>query len=102
MNAPSTNGDSGRSDNGRFAPGNKIGRGNPFNKRAMELRSALLETVTPEAVKRIVASMVTAAENGDTVAAREILNRVIGTPSPCDVLARLETLEAAIAEKGRL
>ena len=42
MSTPSTNGDNGRDGSGRFTPGNKLGRGNPFNKRACELRAALM------------------------------------------------------------
>ena len=43
---PSTNGLSGgRASNGRFAPGNKLGRGNPFNQQTCKLRAALFAAV---------------------------------------------------------
>jgi hypothetical protein len=93
---PSTNGDSGRDHGGRFTTGNKLGRGNPFNKRACELRSALMKAVGPNDVQEIAQALVAAAKGGCVVSAREILNRVLGTPSPTDMLARLEQLEETI------
>ena len=99
MNTPSTNGHNGRDRSGRFAPGNRLGRGNPFNKRACELRSALLAAVTPEDVQAIAAALLKQAKAGDIAAARELLNRLLGTPSPADVLGRLEALEDAVNER---
>ena len=101
MSTPSTNGHNGRDSSGRFTPGNKLGRGNPFNKRACELRNALLEAVGPEDVRDIAQALVVAAKAGCVVSAREVFNRVLGTPSPADVLARLEALEDAVDERQR-
>jgi hypothetical protein len=44
---------SGHDAKGRFAPGNKCARGNPFARRMAELRSALLESATPERLKKL-------------------------------------------------
>jgi hypothetical protein len=101
MSTPSTNRHNGRDSSGRFAPGNKLGRGNPFNKRACELRTALLEAVGPEDVRDIAQALVAAAKAGCVVSAREVFNRVLGTPSPADVLARLEALEDKVDERQR-
>jgi hypothetical protein len=37
--------------------------------------------------------MVALAKSGDTLAARLILDRVLGKPEPLDIIARLEALE---------
>ncbi len=50
--------DSGRDPNGRFAPGNVGGPGNPFARRVAELRQIMLDCVTlhfPEKYCRRVA-----------------------------------------------
>src|SRR5438132_12931358 len=93
MATPSTNGHNGRDNGGRFTPGNKLGRGNPFNKRACELRSALMESVSVDDVQKIIAALVKLAKSGDVVAAREILDRTIGKPVQADLLQRVEALE---------
>lgn len=95
-------GDNGRDAGGRFTTGNRFASGNPAHKRAAELRSALLNAVSPTDLKEIVAALVAAAKRGDTVAAREVLDRVLGRPAQADVLARLESLETALAERGTI
>jgi len=99
MSGPSTNGHSGRDESGRFRPGNKLGRGNPFNKRACELRGALMDAVTAGDVSSIIAALVKLAKAGDVVAAREILDRTIGKPVQSDLLQRVEALESQINER---
>jgi hypothetical protein len=99
MSTPSTNGDYGRDQSGRFVPGNKLGRGNPFNQRACELRSALMEAVTADDVAKIIAAIVKLAKAGDVVAAREILDRTIGKPAQTELLQRVEALESLILER---
>ncbi len=44
--------------------------------------------------------MIESAKGGDVSAAREILNRLIGTPVPADTLDRIEALEAAVSERS--
>ncbi|MCA9233553.1 MAG: hypothetical protein KDA57_23135, partial [Planctomycetales bacterium] len=75
---PSPADSNGRSKTGRFAPGNKFGKGNPLAKRAQKLRSALFAAVSEEDIEAIVAKLVAAAKNGDTIAAREVLDRTVG------------------------
>jgi len=82
IGTPSSNGANGlREGNGRFATGNPGGPGNPFARRVAALRSAMLTAVTENDVQEIVAALVQQAKAGDVVAAREILNRLIGKPS---------------------
>jgi hypothetical protein len=65
---------------GRFAPGNRAGRGNPHAARVSALRSALLDAVTPDDLRAVVAALVDRAKGGDVAAARELLDRAIGKP----------------------
>lgn len=74
------------------------GPGNPNGKAVAELRSAMLRAVKAGDVEAIIAKMIEAAKNGDTVAAREVLDRTIGKPSQTDVLQRLEALEHLFSE----
>lgn len=90
---PSINGPNGRDTNGRFATGNVGGPGNPHVRRVAALRAALLDAVTDDDVRKIVAALVKAAKAGDTVAAREVLDRTIGKPAQTELLQRVEALE---------
>ena len=97
---PLPNGQNGRRDDGKFAPGWKGGPGNPYGKRTARLRAELLRCVRPADLREIVASLVTQAKSGDLAAIRELLNRVLGAPVASDILDRLEEIEAALAAKG--
>jgi hypothetical protein len=89
--------DDGRDASGRFTKGNPGGPGNPFAQRVAALRRTLLEAVTEEDMRAIVAQLVQQAKDGDLAAAREIILRTIGKPVESDLLERLERLEAAVA-----
>ena len=95
-----SNGAGGRGPDGRFRPGNRCGRGAPAGPAAAAaaLRAELLASVKPADVRAIVAALVRAAQGGDTTAARVILDRALGPPLALDVLARLELVEAAVAD----
>jgi hypothetical protein len=93
---PSPNGANGRQPNGRFAPGNAGGPGNPFARRVATLRSALLEAITPEDVTEIVRKLVEMAKAGDIAAAREVLTRVIGKPADAVDPDRLDVGEIVL------
>ena len=87
--APSTNGSNGnRESNGRFAKGNPGGPGNPHARKVARLRSLILESVTEDDLRAIVAVLVKRAREGDLAAIRELFNRLIG--SPADVVDRKE------------
>lgn len=79
---PALSGDTGRGNNGRFLPGNKIGigQGNPFAKRVNELRSALYKAITPQDVNDIVKAMIDNAKKGDTPSAKLVLGYVVSQP----------------------
>lgn len=67
---------------GTFAPGNKCSTGNPFARRVNEIRSLLMQEVSDDDLRGIVRTLVKDAQKGgsihSTVAAREILDRLIG------------------------
>lgn len=86
----------GRAADGRFAPGNPGGPGRPPAANVREHRAALLDAVEPEAVRRIIAAMVEAAERGDVAAAKLVLERVFGRVTDSETLERIEALEAAL------
>jgi hypothetical protein len=82
LNNPTPNGANGRSPNGQFAPGNPGGPGNPFAHRVAALRSALMDAITEDDLRAIVAILIAKAREGDAVAIREVLDRTIGKPGP--------------------
>lgn len=82
---PSPNG-----SNGRFSKGNAGGPGNPYARRVARLRGLLLDAVTDDDLKAIVAAMVEKAKGGDLNAAREVLTRTLGKPADAPDPDRLE------------
>ena len=89
----------GRAPNGRFSKGNPGGPGNPYAKRVAALRRALIESVTEEDMRSIVARLVQDARDGDIQAAKEILLRTLGRPTEADLIERLEHLEELFERK---
>jgi len=71
---PQTGPDTGHDHKGRFTAGNKCSRG----RKVTELRRALLDAVTPEDIKEIVAAVVAKAKQGDMQAITLLLDRCIG------------------------
>ena len=94
---PSTHGPNGRDTVGRFAPGNRLGKGNPLAGRAAKLRAALLRRVKRADVEAIADKLVVMAKAGDLAAMKELLNRVVGVPVASDILERIEAIEATLA-----
>ena len=104
MVAPSTNGK--RKTHGQFGTGNTFGKGNPHAAKVAQLRSALIEHITPEDLKEIVTALLTQAKAGDIASCKLLLSYLIGaTPKACNPdeleLQDLE-LKAKIAEQIRL
>ena len=64
--------------NGRFAPGNKCGQGNPLHKRMAQLRKQLVKAITPQDIFDIGEKLKAMALAGDTQAARLLLDHVLG------------------------
>jgi len=75
-----SNGDNGRDTRGRFAKGNAGGPGNPAVRRLAEYRAAITAAVTPKDIGRIIKKLVKRALSGETMATRELLDRLIGRP----------------------
>ena len=78
---PSANGDNGRNAQGRFTEGNPGGPGNPFARQVAALRRMILDAVTEDDLKAVVAALVERAKAGDIAAARELLTRLVGKPA---------------------
>jgi len=88
-------GDGGRDSGGRFTTGNAGGPGNPYARRVGALRSALLDAVSDEDIRRTIEAIVAQARDGDIVAARILFDRILGPPVSADIVARIEALEEA-------
>lgn len=71
----------GRDGRGRFAAGNHCGQGNPSHRRMARLRRGLLAAVSVEDIQAITAALLTQAKNGDTQAAKLLLEYAIGKPT---------------------
>jgi len=110
MSEPSTNGVNGRDAGGRFAAGNPGGPGNPHNAHVARLRAVLLDAVDEADIRAIVHALMARAKSGDVVAAREVLDRLLGKsvqpvqrdepthsfPSVAERLAKLAALRAKL------
>lgn len=82
MTSPSETGSNGsRSVNGRFSAGNKFGKGNHLARQQASIRAMIVEAVTEDDLRAVIAVMVDRAKQGDMVAARELLNRLAGRPA---------------------
>jgi hypothetical protein len=79
---PSDTGSNGHDQEGRFAEGNRCAVGNPFARRLAAHRSRLLDAVSDDDVRAVVAVMLENAKAGDVAAARLILTYVVGKPTP--------------------
>jgi len=75
---PTPTGDNGRDTTGRFRPGNKLAKGNPFAKRVQKIRAALLSRLTVDDAKEIADVLIRQAKSGDLAAIKELLDRAIG------------------------
>lgn len=102
---PSTNGTNGtgRTAGGQFAKGNAGGPGNPYARRVVRLRSLMLEAVSEDDLREIIAALVVRAKSGDLAAAREVLNRLAGKPGYIEQADpdRVELHEAELAAELR-
>lgn len=84
----------GRSNDGKFAQGNKIAKGNPFAVKVNKLRVALLEAVSEADIYAIVTKLIEQARDGDVQSARELLDRTIGKSQANDTLNVISDPEA--------
>ena len=75
---PSGNSTNGRDSGGRFAKGNPGGPGNPHARKVADIRRTLMETVTDNDLRQLVRTLVDKGKGGDVMAAREVLDRLLG------------------------
>lgn len=70
-----------RDSNGRFAPGNAGGPGNPFGRLAAALRRALIETTSADDIREIAKRLLEMAKAGNVPAAKLLFAYTIGKPA---------------------
>lgn len=81
MVSPSTNGM--RKVNGQFAAGNKYGRGNPHAQKVAQLRTALIQAVTPQDMEEIMKALISQCKAGDIASIKLLLPYLVGSiPQP--------------------
>ena len=78
MNAPASD----RAPDGKFAPGNKGGPGNPFARRVAALRTRLILSATDDDMDKVAALLKEKALSGDLAAIKLWLSYVAGRPIP--------------------
>lgn len=66
--------------NGRFAPGNKLGRGNPNNKRTHELRKLWLSCYSEADFREVYDRLLGMVREGDVAATKLWLEHGAGRP----------------------
>jgi hypothetical protein len=71
----------GRDAQGRFAPGNAGGPGNPFARQVAALRAALVRTVTEQDIEQIAQDLVVQAKAGNLAATKLLFQYVLGKPA---------------------
>jgi hypothetical protein len=93
---PSPSEPNGKDRRGRFAVGNKLGRGNPLAQQVQALRVALVGSVAAGDVEAVVKQLLREAKAGDVAATKVLLDRLLGPPVQADLIERIENLESAI------
>ena len=99
---PSPNGGNGvRDAQGRFAKGNPGGPGNPYAKQVARVRSLIVEAVSEEDLRAVIAALVEKAKRGDVVAAREFFDRLVGRPAAAIAPEQQELEEQRLSLRER-
>jgi hypothetical protein len=80
----------GRTADGKFAPGNSGGPGNPFARQVASFRQALYEAVTRDMLKDLATRLWGMALGGNVAAARLLLQYLVGKPQDPPNPDRLE------------
>ncbi len=63
---------------GRFLPGHGGGPGNPYARRTAEIRKVIMSAVSNEDLHALILTLVNRGIDGDVMAPREILDRMLG------------------------
>jgi hypothetical protein len=95
------NGSTGRDAQGRFVPGNKVARGNPFARRMARLRSRALAAVSGPDLEAIVRQLAVAAKAGDVAAAKVLLPYLLGRPPEAIDPDRLLQPQTSVTERAQ-
>jgi len=90
---PSTNGSNGdgsemsfavepsqRDSGGRFKPGNKFGKGNPYANQIASLRNCFFNAVSSNELEEIIHALLKKAKSGDVAAIKLLLSYTVGNP----------------------
>lgn len=96
-----SNGDYLRDSNGRFAPGNKGGPGNPLVRKMASMRMAQSAAASIDDMFAVMLALTERAKKGDVAAIKEFLDRHVGKPVEADLQAKVDELEATLAEYMR-
>ncbi len=96
---PSTHGRDGRTGAGKFARGNKLGRGNPLAGRAAKIRAELLRSSKTADVREICRKLIDGAKAGDLAFIREWFDRTTGKTTDVLTEERVAELERLLAER---
>jgi hypothetical protein len=83
----------GRAPNGRFCKGNAGGPGNPFARQVAAMRQEFMKAVTAEDMAAIARALIDKAKEGDTAAARIVLQYTLGKPAETVDPDRLDEME---------
>ena len=83
----------GRESNGRFAPGNPGGPGNPFARQVARLRKVILNRITEEDLLALTEALLAKAKEGSVGAAKLLLAYAIGKPASAPDPDRLDGQE---------
>lgn len=81
---------------GRFAPGNRLGRGNPLAGRVARIRAELLKAVTKDDSKVIAKKLIEGARSGDLAFIKEFYDRTIGRTCDTGTDQRIDELAAKL------
>jgi hypothetical protein len=101
MKTPSPNGGNGRDPMGRFTKGNPGGPGNPFARRVALMRQTMLEAVSDEDLREIVAALVNRAKRGEKDSVQILFDRLFGKPAAAPDPDRVELEELLLAKLVR-
>lgn len=93
---PTTNG---HDSAGRFVAGNPGGPGNPHASQVARLRSTMLEAVTDDDMRDVVAKLVELAKGGDVKAIQLLMDRTIGKPDSGPMVAVQHNVQRTDAER---
>lgn len=78
---PVTDGQNGmRTPTGRFAPGNKCGKGNPHVRKLSAMRQAFAEVIDESRLRNLAENIYQRSLAGDMVAAKLLMSYVVGKP----------------------